>query len=195
LSKDINLQSSDKDIIDEFLNGNGAAFNLIVLKYQKKVYWVIRKMVLDHDDADDITQEVFVKLYKSLNDFRGESRLFTYLYKIAINYSLNHLKKNKKKYEREKNLDEDSYNIRDENADTEILIDKEEKEKLLKEAILILPAQQRAVFSLRFYDELSYEEIGKILDTSVGGLKANYFHAFKKIQSFLMAKKQKGLID
>ncbi|MDD5361589.1 MAG: sigma-70 family RNA polymerase sigma factor [Ignavibacteria bacterium] len=195
MSKDINLQSSDKDIIEDFLNGNGTAFNLLVLKYRKKVYWVIRKMVIDHDDADDITQEVFLKLYKSLNDFRGDSSLFTYLYKIAINYSLNHLKKNKKKYEREKFLDEDSHNIKDENADTEALVDKSEKEKLLKEAILILPAQQRAVFSLRFYEELSYEDIGKILDKSVGGLKANYFHAFKKIQAFLIEKKQKGLID
>ena len=90
---ELNIQSEDKEIIDSFLNGNINAFNIIVLKYQKRVYWTVRRMVVEHDDADDITQEVFIKLYNSLKDFRGESALFTYLYKMAINYSLNHIRK------------------------------------------------------------------------------------------------------
>ena len=195
MNQGINLQSSDSEIISDFLKGNSSSFNFIVLKYQKKVYWVVRRMVLDHDDADDITQEVFIKLYRTMSDFRGESSLFTYLYKIAVNYSLNHLKKNRNKFEKLKNIDEESYNIKDSSKNQDAVMADKEREKLLKEAMLALPDQQRAVFSLRFYDELSYEEISKILGKSVGGMKANYFHALKKIQSFLLEKKNKGEID
>jgi len=195
LNQGINLQSSDSEIISDFLKGNSSSFNFIVLKYQKKVYWVVRRMVLDHDDADDITQEVFIKLYRTISDFRGESSLFTYLYKIAVNYSLNHLKKNRNKFEKLKNIDEESYNIKDSSQGQDAVMADKEREKLLKDAMLALPDQQRAVFSLRFYDELSYEEISKILGKSVGGMKANYFHALKKIQSFLLEKKNKGEID
>lgn len=195
MNQGINLQSSDSEIISDFLKGNSSSFNFIVLKYQKKVYWVVRRMVLDHDDADDITQEVFIKLYRTMSDFRGESSLFTYLYKIAVNYSLNHLKKNRNKFEKLKNIDEESYNIKDSSKGQDAMMADKEREKLLKDAMLALPDQQRAVFSLRFYDELSYEEISKILGKSVGGMKANYFHALKKIQSFLLEKKNKGEID
>ncbi|MGV8017646.1 MAG: RNA polymerase sigma factor [Ignavibacteria bacterium] len=195
MNQGINLQSSDSEIISDFLKGNSSSFNFIVLKYQKKVYWVVRRMVLDHDDADDITQEVFIKLYRTMSDFRGESSLFTYLYKIAVNYSLNHLKKNRNKFEKLKNIDEESYNIKDSSKGQDAVMADKEREKLLKDAMLALPDQQRAVFSLRFYDELSYEEISKILGKSVGGMKANYFHALKKIQSFLLEKKNKGEID
>ncbi len=195
MNQGINLQSSDSEIISDFLKGNSSSFNFIVLKYQKKVYWVVRRMVLDHDDADDITQEVFIKLYRTMSDFRGESSLFTYLYKIAVNYSLNHLKKNRNKFEKLKNIDEESYNIKDSSQGQDAVMAEKEREKLLKDAMLALPDQQRAVFSLRFYDELSYEEISKILGKSVGGMKANYFHALKKIQSFLLEKKNKGEID
>jgi len=192
---ELNLQSEDKQIIDSFLDGNKSAFNIIVLKYQKRVYWTIRRMVVDHDDADDITQEVFVKLYGSLKDFRGESALFTYLYKIAINYSLNHIKKNKNKMLRESPIDNeftDKYSDKDDAGEP---MDSEGKNRLISEAILLLPDQQRAVFNMRFYDDMTYEEISSVLNKSVGGLKANYFHAFKKIQAFLKDKKLKGFID
>jgi RNA polymerase sigma factor (sigma-70 family) len=192
---ELNIQSEDKEIIDSFLDGNNSAFNIIVLKYQKRVYWTIRKMVVNHDDADDITQEVFIKLYSSLKDFRGESMLFTYLYKIAINYSLNHIKKNKNKMAREIPIDNeftDKYSDKSE-SDNEMEISR--KNKLIADAILVLPDQQRAVFNMRFYDDMTYEEIAAVLNKSVGGLKANYFHAFKKIQTFLKEKKLKGFID
>ena len=195
MNQGINLQSSDSEIISDFLKGNSSSFNFIVLKYQKKVYWVVRRMVLDHDDADDITQEVFIKLYRTMSDFRGDSSLFTYLYKIAVNYSLNHLKKNRNKFEKLKNIDEESFNVKDNSKSQDAVMEDREREKILKDAMLALPDQQRAVFSLRFYDELSYEEISKILGKSVGGMKANYFHALKKIQSFLLEKKNKGEID
>ena len=191
MADNINIQSDDKDIIESFINGNASAFNFIVLKYQRKIYWVIRKFVLDHDDADDITQEVFLKLFKSLGDFRGESALYTYIYKIAVNYSLNHLKKNKVLSTYKKEIDSEAFRIKSDDAGSDVKFDREIDARMIKEAIKTLPEQQRAVFTMRFYEELSYEEIAKILGTSVGGLKANYFHAFKKIQNYLLEKRDK----
>lgn len=187
----ININSDDKDIIESFKNGNKSAFNFIVLKYQKKIYWLIRKFVLEHDDADDITQEVFLKLYKSLVDFRGESALYTYIYKMAVNYSLNYLKKNKSRINLSVDIDTEAFKIKSGDINSEEIYDREINSKLIQEAISKLPEQQRAVFNLRFYEELPYDEIAEILGTSVGGLKANYFHAFKKIQSFIKEKKNK----
>ena len=91
----LNTKSDDKNLIDAFLKGDQNAFNLLIRKYQEGIYRVIRKMVLDHDDADDLTQEVFIKIYNSVNEFRGESKFFTYIYRIAVNLSLNFLNKNK----------------------------------------------------------------------------------------------------
>ena len=191
----ININSEDSDIIESFINGNESAFNYLVLKYQRKIYWVIRKMVLDHDDADDITQEVFVKLYKSLKDFRGESSFYTYLYKIAVNYSLNYLKKQKKVTERTKDIDDESYKLSSDDALQDEGYDEAIMKKVLTEAIKTLPEQQRAVFNLRFYDNLNYEEISKIMKKSVGGMKANYFHAVKKIEEIIRQKRLNGTIN
>lgn len=152
-------------------------------------------MVIDHDDADDIAQEVFIKLHSSLKDFRGDSALFTYMYKIAMNYSLNHLKKNKNKQMKELNINDEMLNE---------IPDKNEEEGnqsygvrtgLIEKAIASLPQQQRAVFNMRFYDGLSYEEISGIMKKSTGGLKANYFHAFRKIRDYLMEMKEKGKLE
>jgi RNA polymerase sigma-70 factor (ECF subfamily) len=191
----ININSEDSDIIESFINGNESAYNYLVLKYQRKIYWVIRKMVLDHDDADDITQEVFVKLYKSLKDFRGESSFYTYLYKIAVNYSLNYLKKQKKVTERTKDIDDESYKLSSDDALQDEGYDEAIMKKVLTEAIKTLPEQQRAVFNLRFYDNLNYEEISKIMKKSVGGMKANYFHAVKKIEEIIRQKRLNGTIN
>lgn len=173
-------------LIDSFKNGNRNAFNLLVRKYQKRIYMVIRKMVLDHDDADDITQEVFIKLYRSIVDFRGDSKFFTYLYKIAVNYSLNHLNRNKKILPRKSEFDEKLEDHSYTNASgADEIIDEKDRSVVLRKAIESLPEQQRAVFVMRYYDNLSYEEISKILNKSVGGMKANYFHALKKIGTCL----------
>lgn len=189
----LNIDSSDDELINSFVGGNQNAFNLIVRKYQKKVYWVIRKMVLDHDDADDITQEVFLKLYRSVNEFRGESKFFTYVYKIAINYSLNHLNKTKKTLNRKVDIDE--MNLKSDGKTAADEMESSERTKLLEEAISSLPEQQRAVFNMRYYDNLSYEEISKILNKTTGGLKANYFHAIKKIEKFLLLHKKFEIIE
>lgn len=184
----LNINTEDNELIDAFINGKKSAFNFIIRKYQKKVYWIIRKMVLDHDDADDITQEVFLKLYRSLNDFRGESKFFTYVFKIAINYSLNHLAKNKKIINRSVNFEYTDLISHYKNADDEM--DSKQLTILLEEAIETLPEQQRAVFIMRYYENLKYEEISGILNKSVGGMKANYFHALKKIENYLKGNKK-----
>ncbi|MDQ3022356.1 MAG: sigma-70 family RNA polymerase sigma factor [Bacteroidota bacterium] len=183
----LNINTEDTELINAFTNGNQNAFNIIIRKYQKRVYWIIRKMVLDHDDADDITQEVFLKLYRSLNDFRGESKFFTYVYKIAINYSLNHIIKNKKIITRKVNIEYADLKSHDKKADDQI--DSNQRTKILEQAIASLPEQQRAVFNMRYYDNLTYDEISDIMDKSIGGMKANYFHAIKKLEKFLKGNK------
>ena len=140
-------------------------------------------MVLDHDDADDITQEVFLKLYRSLGDFRGESKFFTYVYKIAVNFSLNHINKNKKINMRKSDIDNVNIRSLDISADEEM--NSKERTHILEEAIKSLPEQQRAVFNMRYYDNLTYEEISSLMNKSTGGMKANYFHAVKKLGKFL----------
>lgn len=184
----LNIYTEDEELIKAFIGGNDNAFNLIVRKYHKKVYWIIRKMILDHDDSDDLTQEVFLKLHRSLSEYRGESKFFTYLYRIAVNYSLNHIYKNKKINEWKVETDYSELKSDYENFDEEF--DLAERTKFLEEAIKSLPEQQRAVFNLRYYNHLSYEEISIIMNKSVGGMKSNYFHAIKKIGNYLKSKRK-----
>jgi len=184
----INNDTDDLILIDEFKNGNINAYNTLVRKYQKKIYSLIRKMVLDHDDASDITQEVFIKLYSSLKDFRGESKFFTYIYRIAVNYSINHLNKKNRILSRSADIENESYHLSSDEAGADEKFDSDLKSKFLDKAIGLLPEQQRIVFNLRFYENLSYEEISQITNKSVGGMKANYFHAVKKIQEYFKKK-------
>jgi len=158
----LNTKSDDKNLIDAFLKGDQNAFNLLIRKYQEGIYRVIRKMVLDHDDADDLTQEVFIKIYNSVNEFRGESKFFTYIYRIAVNLSLNFLNKNKRNYSRNVSLSGNEVSSSDLKADE--IIDATNRTVLLEKAIESLPAQQRAVFNLRYYENLSYEEISSVMD-------------------------------
>lgn len=176
------ILEDDIELIEKCKSGNRSSFNKIVLKYQKMVYNITRKILINHDDADEITQAVFIKLYKSLNQFRGESKLTTYLYRITVNMSLNHLKKinlNKSRIQKSIELE----NMSD-NTTTYKDVELREKENFIRKSIESLPPQQRAVFILRFYENLSYDEISQILGTSVGGLKANFFHALKNLRIF-----------
>lgn len=177
---------TDAELISNYKNGDISGYNEIVLKYQQQVYWVIRKMVNSHDDADDLTQEVFIKVYSALKDFREESNLFTWLYRIATNYSLNHIRKVKVRNTVSFEVIKESVESNEKKSDE--AIDEVTRRKLLLEAIETLPAQQRAVFNMRYYDELSYEEISNILNKTVGGIKANYFHAVKKLSGYLKSK-------
>ena len=157
-------------------------FAKLVSEYSERLYWQIRKMVLSHDDANDILQDVFIKAWTNIDNFRGESKLTTWLYRIAINESITFL--NKKRNQNNISVDdEDSFLLNTLEGDE--YFDGDEAQKLLQQAILTLPEKQRLVFQMKYFDEMKYEEMSDILGTSVGALKASYHHAVKKIENFL----------
>ncbi len=155
----------------------------IIRKYQEKLYWHIRRIVVDHDDANDVLQNTFIKIWKGLENFREDARLFTWLYRIATNESLTFLEQKKRK-------SSISMSGMEENLSNTIKADKDfDAQKLewkLQLAIQQLPEKQRVVFNMRYYDEMPYEEMSTVLETSVGGLKASYHHAVKKIEDFIL---------
>lgn len=174
---------SDDKLLELFREENpNYAFNLIVQKYQERLYWHIRRMVISHEDADDLLQNTLVKAWKGLEKFKAESQLYTWLYRIATNETITFLNKKKKRFfipivdvenELSNSLESDEFFTGD-----EIQIK-------LQKAILTLPEKQRLVFNMRYYEEMKYEEMSKVLDTSVGSLKASYHHAVKKIEKHL----------
>lgn len=175
---------SDEDILSNFrIEGQkNYAFNHLIKKYEKKIYWLVRRMVIDHDDANDLTQDIFVKVWKKITNFRGDSQLYTWIYRIAVNETLNFLNSKRKKLfiplvNVEKKLEEEIV--------TSAYFSGDEIQMKLQKAILQLPNKQRLVFNMRYYQEFSYEEMSKMLDTSVGALKASYHHAVKKIEKLL----------
>jgi RNA polymerase sigma factor (sigma-70 family) len=174
----------DKEILEKFANpdSRNLAFNQLVRKYQQKIYWHIRKMVIDHDDADDLTQEVFIKVWRNLENFRQDAQLYTWLYRIATNECLTFLSSKRKKFFLPLN---DVAAELSEKIDSSPTISGEEIQLKLQKALLKLPDKQRLVFNMKYYDELKYEEMSEILGTSVGALKASYHHAVKKIEEFL----------
>ena len=157
-------------------------FRELIETYQKRVYQVIRRMVLIHEDADDLTQNTFIKAYKSLDRFEGNSSLFTWLYRIATNESLTFLEKKKKRYFF--SLDDHQEKL-ESYVDSSAVISGDEIQVKLQKSLLKLPDKQRLVFHLKYEEDLSYEEISKITGTSVGALKASYHHAVKKIEQEL----------
>jgi RNA polymerase sigma factor (sigma-70 family) len=158
------------------------AYTAIIKKYQEKLYWHIRRMVVDHDDANDVLQNVFIRVWKGLENFREDSQLYTWLYRIATNESLTFIEQQKKRSSVSLNDDEAglSNKVR---ADQHF--DFQKLEWKLQLAIQQLPEKQRVVFNLRYYDEMPYEEMSKVLETSEGALKASYHHAVKKIEDFI----------
>jgi RNA polymerase sigma factor (sigma-70 family) len=176
-------QTDELQLIEDFNNGNEQAFNILVLRYKEKIYWIVRRMVVDHDEADDITQNVFIKAYQSLKSFKGDSSFYTWIYRIAVNLSLNEIRR--KKIRRTFTIDEEIHQVQSHDAHPLEQLEQQERTQQIREAIERLPDKQKKVFLLRYYEELPYEEIAKILKTSVGGLKANYFHAVKKIGVYL----------
>ena len=174
---------TDTELIDAFKSGDVTGFNELVRRYQEKVYWIARRIVGSHQDADDVAQEVFIRVHKALRDFRAESGFYTWLYRVAVNVSLNALRKNRiKEFIRFEDVEE-ILEQPDAGADRPVL--KKEYDDLLERAIARLPAKQKAVFMMRYYDEMPYETMAQVLGKSVGGLKANYFHALKKVQEFV----------
>ncbi len=174
----------DKELLTKLRNPDtrNYGFNLLVREYQKRVYWHVRKMVIDHDDADDLTQEVFIKVHRHLDNFREDSQLFTWIYRIATNECLSFLQRKKRRF---------FLPIGDVEGDlisklqTTPGLSADEIQLKLQKALLKLPDKQRMVFNMKYFDDLPYEQISKITDTSVGALKASYHHAVKKIEEFL----------
>lgn len=151
-------------------------------KYQQKVYYHIRRMVIDHDDANDLVQTTFIKAWKGLENFREDSQVFTWLYRIATNECLTHLNNKKKRFFLPIGDVEHELTSK---LDSEPTLKANQLEMKLQKAILSLPEKQRTVFNLRYYDEMKYEEMSEVLGTSVGALKASYHHALQKIEKYI----------
>lgn len=174
----------DQQILEKFRkpDSRNYAFHLLVRKYQERVYHLIRKMVVDHEDTDDLVQETFIKVWKGLDKFQGESQLFTWIYRIATNECLRFLKKKRRKFfvpvsdvahELAQKIDQSPW------------IDGDDIQKKLQKALLTLPDKQRLVFNLKYFEEMKYEAIAEITGTSIGALKTSYHLAVKKVEAYL----------
>lgn len=177
---------SDTEILSKFQDERtrNEAFNLLLKKYQQKIYWHVRRMVIDHDDADDLVQDIFVKIWKNLPGFRSDAQLYTWMYRIATNECITFL--NKKKQKNNIPLDDVSYELADTLADSTYLSGDKIQLKL-QNALLTLPDKQRLVFNMKYYDDMKYEEMSEVLGTSVGALKASFHLAVKKIEAYLLS--------
>ncbi len=181
---DRSVVQSDKELLEVFRRPESRerAFNLIVEKYQEKLYWHIRKLVISHDDADDLLQNTFIKVWGALDNFREDASLYTWLYRIATNEALSFLNSKKRRLliplvDVEKQLanmlEKDDY------------FNGDELQLQFQKALLTLPEKQRVVFNMKYFDEMKYEDMAEILNTSVGALKASFHHAMKKIEKFI----------
>ena len=177
-------QVEDAEILQKFgvEKTRNEAFNLLLTKYQQKIYWHVRRLVIDHDDTDDLVQETFVKVWKNLNNFRSDSQLYTWIYRIATNESITFL--NKKKLKNNISLDDASELA--ESLTAAAYFDGNEIQRKLQAAILTLPEKQRIIFNMKYFDDMKYDEISEVLGTSVGALKASFHIAVKKIESILL---------
>ncbi len=174
----------DKELLAKIKNPEtrNYGFNLLVREYQKRVYWHVRKMVIDHDDANDVTQEVFIKIHKNIENFREDAQLYTWIYKIATNECLSFLQRKKRRF---------FLPIGDVESELVAALDNspnisgDEIQLKLQKALLKLPDKQRLVFNMKYFDDMPYEQISEITGTSVGALKASYHHAVKKVEDLL----------
>jgi RNA polymerase sigma-70 factor (ECF subfamily) len=176
--------NTDTAILIAFRDSNSRnyAFNLLVKKYQQAIYYHIRRIVIDHDDTDDLVQNTFIKIFQNMDGFREDAQLFTWIYRIATNEALAFLKSKRNKYflpfvDVEQQL---SNSLKDNQ-----FFNGDQIQLKLQKAILTLPEKQRLVFNMRYYEEMKYEEMSEILGTSVGALKASYHIAVKKIEELV----------
>jgi RNA polymerase sigma-70 factor (ECF subfamily) len=182
------VSDNDFDLIKKFLAGDESAFNLIVKKYQKRIYWHARQMLGNHLDADEVTQEVLIVIYKKLGSFNYNSSLFTWIYRIINTRSLNQIRRRKIKNFFSLDDDESSFELASKEDIVEDIANRE-KLHMVNKALEKLPPKQKQIFIMRNYEELSYDEISKITGITVGGLKANYFHALRKVLEITNEKK------
>lgn len=178
----MNLNNPDYELITSFLNGNESSFNRLAKKYQEKIYWHARRMTGNHLDADEVLQEVLIVMYNKLNTFKFESSVYSWIYRITATRSLNFIKRRKLKSLFSLQSIENS-----KQSGESVIKDLEDKQKVeeLEKKLQRIPTKQREVFVMRNFEELSYDEIAEITGKSVGALKANYFHAVKKLKEMV----------
>jgi len=178
------MQNDDRALIADLKQENkrDLAFHELVKKYQERLYWHIRKIVMNHDDTDDVLQNTFLKVWKNIDNFREESSLYTWLYRIATNESITFLNSKKRKNMLSLN-DVTDYLM--ENLTSDPYFEGDRMQMELQKAILQLPEKQRIVFNLKYFEEMKYDDMALVLDTSVGALKASYHHAVKKVEEYL----------
>ncbi|QOD61666.1 RNA polymerase sigma factor [Polaribacter haliotis] len=161
------------------------AFRELISLYKERLYWHIRKIVISHDDADDVLQNTFIKVYKNIDKFNQESKLFSWMYRIATNESITFINKRAK----ERNVDiSEMHEQLASTLESDVFFSGDEIQLILQKAIATLPQKQQLVFNMKYFEEIKYEEMSRILETSVGALKASYFHAVKKIESYIKNK-------
>jgi RNA polymerase sigma factor (sigma-70 family) len=170
--------------IAELKNGKTKekAFRILISKYKERLYWHIRKIVISHDDADDVLQNTFIKIFKNIDKFNEQSKLYSWMYRIATNESITFINKRAK----ERNLDISDYHEQlASTLESDVHFSGDEIQLILQKAIATLPQKQQLVFNMKYFDEIKYNEMSEILETSVGALKASYFHAVKKIENYI----------
>ena len=160
------------------------AFRELISDYKERLYWHIRNMVKDHDDADDVLQNTFLKVYRNIHQFKGDSKLYSWIYRIATNEAITFLNK---KARRLQITSEDLQNLIIDNLESDVYFEGDEIKLKLQKAIATLPDKQQQVFNMKYFEELKYREMAEILETSEGALKASYHIASKKIEEYLKA--------
>lgn len=159
-----------------------AAFRELLQLYKERLYWHIRKIVISHDDADDVLQNTFIKVYRSIDKFKGDSKLFSWMYRIATNESITHINKNAKRIQI---TNEEHQTNAINNLTADVYFEGDDIQLKLQKAIASLPQKQQLVFNMKYFEDIKYKDMSKILDTSEGALKASYHIAVKKIEAFL----------
>ena len=178
-AQDINDNEILSLLLDQATSERG--FRLLMEKYQERLYWHVRRMVFEHEDANDVIQNAFIKVFRGIHNFKGKSKMYTWLYRIATNEAITFL--NKKNRKSTASIDDEASHLANQ-LQADEYFDGDEVQRRLQIALSQLPEKQRIVFNMRYYEEMSYKEISEILETSVGALKASYHHAAKKIESF-----------
>ncbi|MDT0540078.1 RNA polymerase sigma factor [Croceitalea sp. P059] len=177
---------AEETLVNELKNkeSQAKAFEVLVNTYKERLYWHIRRIVLNHDDADDVLQNTFIKVFRSIDKFKGDSKLYSWMYRIATNEALTFLKqKSRKLGVSNEELQEQLI----ENLQADVYFEGEEIQLKLQQALATLPEKQKLVFNMKYYQEMKYDEISEVLETSVGALKASYHLAVKKIETYLRA--------
>jgi RNA polymerase sigma-70 factor (ECF subfamily) len=179
MAKDI-----DAKILSLFRKDKDKAFSILLDRYHEKIYWHVRSIVISHEDADDVSQECLIKIFRKLDAFKGNSSLYTWIYRIATNEALNLLRKRKRR--RTEDMQSHQQEVRQRAA--EVFLESSDIEEALIQALDQLPEKQKLVFQLRYFGKQTYEEISRVTNTTIGGLKANYHHAVQKITAILKEK-------